>query len=257
MPLYDEKLANKRYIKKHYCDVFLKKDPLLHTKNSSVNVTEIESGSRYKTCISYHENFKKAEKVCSKLTAILAEQGTSEFQESMEKLSYLLQITNNHKKWLIVEVCQTSEVDKMVESEDETCSTNKVIIVENDEQQELQLRDQDERQEQQLQNQEQHQLETQPEHLQNEQERQLLQQELQLRDQGERQEQQLQNQQQHQLETQPEQQLQNQQERQPLASCIATVKLPLIRKARGRPKNIDTTVIGIKRLKGLNKQKRY
>jgi hypothetical protein len=66
--------------------------------------------------------------------------------DSMEKLSYLLQITNNHKKWLIVEVCQTSEVDKMVESEDETCSTNKAIIVENDEQQELQLRDQDERQ---------------------------------------------------------------------------------------------------------------
>jgi hypothetical protein len=75
MPLYDEKLVNKRYIKKHYCEVFLKKNPLLHTENSSVNMTEIESGSGYKMCISYHEKFKKAEKVCSKLTAILAEQG--------------------------------------------------------------------------------------------------------------------------------------------------------------------------------------
>jgi zinc finger SWIM domain-containing protein 3 len=63
MPLYDEKLVNKRYIKKHYCEVFLKKDPLLHTENSSVNMTEIESGSRYKTCISYQEKFKKAEHV--------------------------------------------------------------------------------------------------------------------------------------------------------------------------------------------------
>lgn len=170
----------------------------------------------------------------------------------MEQLSYLLQLTNIHKKWSVVEICQTSQVNNMVELEVEECELNicgnetraveNTIIAEHDEQQQVNnmMESEVEEYEMNIFDNETYAVDNTTIIVENDEH---------IQDQLEQQ-----------LQDQPEQELEDQQEHQKpqqlqvqLNPCIENVKLPLIRKARGRPKNIDTTVIGIKRQKRRQK----
>ncbi|CAH1103848.1 unnamed protein product [Psylliodes chrysocephalus] len=106
MPLFDETLVHQKYLKSYYTNNTTSNNISLDVNNfDAVNLDYVGMSviNTNTTIYTQQQKFKEMQYIFCRLATVISEQGTNQYHKTRDQIKLLVELINNHKEFLIVE----------------------------------------------------------------------------------------------------------------------------------------------------------